>query len=255
MINIYASIEEARVTGKKAALCIIVDSKGSAPQKQGAKMIVYEDGPIKGTVGGGKLEMLVIQDAQAAIRSLKPVKRIYDLARDLDTSCGGATEIYIEPVVPALKLYIFGSGHVGQAVARYAPDFDFQVTLFDSREIPVKTDRNVNLDFIGKEYIDSIEDVFFDTNTYIIIATHTHASDEKLLSILAGKQSAYLGMIGSKSKIAQARKNLLEKNILSENELNRVDMPIGLPFKAVSPQEIAVSILAKMIDVKNTMIL
>ena len=253
MTSIYASIEKARTTGKKAALCIITDSKGSAPQKQSAKMIVYEDGSIEGTVGGGNLEMLAIKDAQAAIISSKPVKRVYDLAKDLDMSCGGVTEVYIEPILPDLKLYIFGSGHVGRAVARYAPDFDFQVTLFDSRKIPINTSNTINQEYIGKDYIDSIEEVIFDTNTFIMIATHTHASDEKLLSICAKKPSAYVGMIGSKTKITQVRKRLTEQNILTEKELNRVDMPIGIALNAVSPQEIAVSILAKMIDVKNTM--
>jgi len=253
MTNIYASIENARTMGKKAALCIITDSKGSAPQKQSAKMIVYEDGSIEGTVGGGRLEMLAIKDAQEAISTSKPTKRVYDLAKDLDMSCGGVTEMYIEPILPDLKLYIFGSGHVGQAVARYAPDFDFQVTLFDDREIPVNASPNVNLNYIGKDCSDSIEDVIFDTSTFVMIATHTHATDEKLLSICAKKPSAYIGMIGSTKKISQARKRLTEQNILTEKELNRVDMPIGIAFNAVSPQEIAVSILAKMIDVKNTM--
>jgi xanthine dehydrogenase accessory factor len=216
-------------------------------------MIVYEDGKIEGTVGGGKLEMLTITDALATISTAKPIKRIYDLAKDLDMSCGGVTEMYIEPILPDLKLYIFGSGHVGQAVARYAPDFDFQVTLFDSREIPLHSMPNVNLYYIGKDYLDSIENLTFDSNTFIMIATHTHASDEKLLSICARKQSAYLGMIGSKTKISQARKRLTEQKILTEKELNRVDMPIGISFNAISPQEIALSILAKMIDVKNTM--
>ncbi len=255
MISIYASIEKARTMGKKAALCIITDSKGSAPQKQSAKMIVYEDGSIEGTVGGGRLEMLAIKDAQEAIKTSKPAKRVYDLAKDLDMSCGGVTEIYIEPILPDLKLYIFGSGHVGQAVARYAPDFDFHVTLFDDRkiEIPVNTNHNVNLNYIGKDCTDSIEDIIFDTSTFIMIATHTHATDEKLLSICAKKPSAYIGMIGSTKKISQARKRLTEQHILTEKELNRIDMPIGISFNAVSPQEIAVSILAKMIDVKNTM--
>ncbi len=252
MSNIYASIEEIRASDRRAALCIIVDSKGSAPQKQGAKMIVYEDGSIEGTIGGGQLEMLTIKDAQAAIRTAKPIKQVYDLAKDLDMSCGGLTEMYIEPIVSDLKLYIFGSGHVGQAVARYAPDFDFQVTLFDSRDIVVKNCDNLNLEFIGKEYSRSIDNVVFDTNTFIVIATHSHESDEELLSICAQKESAYLGMIGSKNKIGQARKRLLENNTLTEQELDRVDMPIGISFNAVSPQEIAVSILAKMIDVKNT---
>ncbi len=253
MQNILTDIKEIINSGKKSALCIVVETKGSTPGKTGAKMIVFEDGSIEGTIGGGTLEMQVIKDALETIKELKPVKLVYDLDKDMDMNCGGFTEVYIEPVAPDMKLYIFGAGHIGKALAEFAPDFGFSVTLFDNRELTFENNKGWNLEYIGKDYIESIKQVKFDENTFVVIVTPKHSYDEEILSICAKKQSAYIGMIGSKTKIAKARKRLLENKILTEEELDRIDMPIGIKFNAVSPQEIAVSILAKMIDVKNTM--
>jgi xanthine dehydrogenase accessory factor len=252
MQNILTDIKEIINSGKKSALCIVVDTKGSTPGKTGAKMIVFEDGSIEGTIGGGTLEMQVIKDALETIKESKPVKLVYDLDKDMDMNCGGFTEVYIEPVAPDLKLYIFGVGHIGKALAEFAPGFDFSVTLFDNRELTFENKKGWNLEYIGQDYIESIKQVKFDENTFVVIVTPKHSYDEEILSVCAKKEFAYLGMIGSKTKIAKARKRLIESNVLTEEEINKVDMPIGIRFKAITPDEIALSILAKMIDVKNT---
>ena len=214
-------------------------------------MLVLENGTIEGTIGGGALEMQVMKDAAEVIRSGKPVKNIYDLDKDLDMSCGGFTEVYIEPVVPELKLYIFGAGHIGTALAKLAPEFGFNVTLFDNRQLDIVDKIKANTDFIGNDYFNSIDKAVFDERTFIVIVTPKHSYDEEILSVCAKKPSAYIGMIGSKTKIAKVKNRLLDNNILTEKDLSRIDMPIGIKFNAVSPQEIALSILAKMIDVKN----
>jgi xanthine dehydrogenase accessory factor len=252
MQNILANIKEIINSGKKSALCIIVETKGSTPGKTGAKMIVFEDGTVEGTVGGGALEMQVIKDALKTIKESKPVKLVYDLDKDMDMNCGGFTEVYIEPLAPDLKLYIFGAGHIGKALAEYAPDFGFSVTLFDNRELTFENNKGWNLEYIGKDYMESIEQVSFDYNTFVVIVTPKHSYDEEILSVCAKEKFAYLGMIGSKTKIAKARKRLVENNVLTEEEIDKVDMPIGIKFNAITPGEIALSILAKMIDVKNS---
>jgi len=251
MRNILTDIKEIINSEKKAAVCIVVETKGSTPGKTGAKMVVFEDGSTEGTVGGGTLEMQVIKDALSAIKESKPVKQVYDLDKDMDMNCGGFTEVYIEPLAPHLKLYIFGAGHIGNALAGLAPDFGFTVTLFDNRELVFENSNGWNIEYIGKDYFESIKKVKFDKNTFIVIVTPKHSYDEEILSVCAKKEFAYLGMIGSKTKIAKARKRLVENNILTEKELDRIDMPIGIKFKAITPEEIALSILAKMIDVKN----
>jgi xanthine dehydrogenase accessory factor len=165
--------------------------------------------------------------------------------------CGGTVEIYIEPIMKKNRLYIFGAGHTGQALAKQAVNFDFEVVLIDDR----------------KEYLDqcSIEDVSkmhldfrqalavlpFNLNTYICIMTYNHAIDRDILSFCVRKEFAYLGMIGSKRKIALTKKMFLEAGHVNEEEINKVDMPMGIDILAESPEEIAVSIMAKLIMVRN----
>ncbi len=252
MQNILSDIKEIVNTGKKAALCILVDTKGSTPGKTGAKMIVFEDGRQEGTVGGGSLEMAVIENAKKVIAKGLPEKFVYNLDEDLSMNCGGFAEVYIEPLIPPLKLYIFGAGHIGKALSEFAPDFGFSVTFFDNRNVDIPDDLNANKEYIGKDYFKSIDSVDFDNNTYIVIVTPKHSYDEEILSVCAKKPAAYIGMIGSKTKIAKARKRLLDNGILTAEELDKVDMPIGIKFNAITPKEIALSILAKMIDVKNS---
>ncbi len=254
MQNILLDIKEIINSGKKAALCILIETKGSSPGKAGSKMIVFEEGSQEGTIGGGSLELKVIKDALNVITKGAPTKFSYELDYDLSMNCGGYTEVYIEPIMPELQLFIFGAGHIGKALTKLASDFGFAVTLIDHRQEQEEEFYQNKISFINKEYVGFAKEMKFNEQSYIVIVTPKHAYDEELLAICAKKHFAYLGMIGSKNKVAIARKRMVSENILSKEELDRVDMPIGIKFNAISPQEIAVSILAKMIDVKNTIV-
>ena len=252
MENILFKIAEIGKSGKKAALCIIVDTKGSSPRKAGSKMIVFDDKTIEGTIGGGSLEFKVMDDAQKVITDNKPQKFIYNLEEDLSMHCGGTAEVYIEPLLPNSNLYIFGAGHIGKALAKYASDFGFHIILIDHRkEITDGIDIH-NTQLIREDYIIAAQKLEFSADDLIVIVTPKHAFDEEVLAVCAKKTFGYLGMIGSKTKIALARKRLMEEKVLTEQELDKVDMPIGIKFNAQTPEEIAISILAKLIDVRNT---
>ena len=237
---------------RPSALCIVTSVSSSTPGKLGAKMIVFEDGRLEGTVGGGSIEKRVIDDAIAAIKSQDPVLKEYNLQKDLSMTCGGLMSVYIEPLNKASRLYVFGAGHIGKFVALYAPDMGFETTLIDWRKDIFEDPEKVAYTQWCKPYIEAIGDIEFDTSTYCVIVTPNHEMDEQILAVLGKKLTAYLGLIGSKRKIDALVKEFLKENILSEEELKRVDMPIGIKFKAVSPAEIAISILAKLIDVKNS---
>ena len=252
MNNILSEIEQIKRSGKKAALCIIIETKGSSPRKAGSKMIVFEDKSQKGTIGGGSLELKVINDAIDVIDSGAPKKYSYELEEDLSMNCGGYNEVYIEPILAEAQLYIFGAGHIGKALTKYAPDFGFKVNLIDHRENMSNEIDTSKTSLFQKAYTEAANEIGFNNNSYIVIVTPKHAFDEDVLAICAKKDFAYLGMIGSKTKIAKARKRMMDEDILYEEELNRVDMPIGIKFNAQTPEEIAISILAKMIDVKNS---
>ncbi len=253
MQSIYAKIEEIKGGKIPAALCIVIETSGSTPRKQGAKMIVYADGSIFGTIGGGGIEKDVADKAVKLIASGKPVKCVFSLEKDLGMHCGGTMEVYIEPINPVQKLFIFGAGHIGKSLAGFAKELDFSVTLFDPRENIFAEKAFEGCNCINKDYFEAINESAFDNNTYIVIVTPKHASDEEILAVVAKKPHAYAGMIGSTRKVELLKKRFMEEKILPMEVLDKIDMPIGIKFQAETPQEIAISILAKLIDVRNTL--
>ena len=254
MQSIFSKAEEIKNEQTHAALCIVVDTKGSTPRKQGAKMIVYADGGIFGTIGGGSIEKEVAEKALEIIATGKPEKCVFNLGADLGMHCGGHMEVYIEPISTAQKLYIFGAGHIGKALAGFAKALDFVVTLFDPREDIFIGKEFENCNCINKDYFEAIDEALFDLNTYSVIVTPKHTSDEEILARIARKPHIYVGMIGSTRKVDLLKKRFLAENILTAAELDSIDMPIGIKLHAESPQEIAICILAKLIDVRNTSI-
>jgi xanthine dehydrogenase accessory factor len=248
----FSRAEEAINGSNPAALCIVVDTSGSTPRKQGARMIVYSDGSVYGTIGGGSVEKEVTEMALKLMAAGKPAKATFNLEEDLGMHCGGMMEVYIEPLNPRKKLFIFGAGHIGKALAGFAKELDFSVTLFDPREEIFLDETFHAYTCICKDYFMAIEEALFDENTFVVIVTPKHAFDEQILAAVARKPHAYLGMIGSNRKVDLLKKRFLEENILTAEELAEIDMPIGIRFNAETPQEIAISILAKLIDVRNT---
>lgn len=253
MQNIFSQIFDIQKEGTPAVLCIVTFTQGSTPRKAGSKMIVYADGHISGTVGGGSVEAQAIEDAKKILEEGMPNKKTYQLEEDLSMRCGGNMEIYFEPIGIMPKLFIFGAGHIGKAVARYACEVGFNVKVFDNRP-GIFNEWNANtIQCIEGDYEQSIAHAAIDVNTYIVIVTHMHLWDEKILGSVAAKHTAYTGMIGSRRKVKETTTNLLNAGILTQEQINRVDMPIGIPIAAETPEEIAVSIVAKLIDVKNTL--
>ncbi|MCX6247235.1 MAG: XdhC family protein [Bacteroidetes bacterium] len=254
MGTIFSKAEEIKNEQIRAAICIVVDTSGSTPRKQGSKMIVYADGTIFGSIGGGSVEKEVMVKAVELISSGQPAKFTFDLEDDLAMHCGGTMEVYIEPINPSQKLYIFGAGHIGRAVSGFAMELDFTVTLFDPRVNIFRDPVFERCTCINKDYFSAIDETFFDENTYCVIVTPKHVYDEEILARLSKKPHAYIGMIGSGRKIELLKKRFLEEKIMTREELDKVDMPIGIKFRANTPQEIAISILAKLIDVRNSLI-
>jgi xanthine dehydrogenase accessory factor len=251
-MNIYSEIYRAIEENKPAILCIVTHTQGSSPRKAGAKMLVFPDKKIVGTIGGGAVEFQVIEEAIGFLKTGTPTQKFYELQDDLQMHCGGSMEVYFEPILSSPKLYIFGAGHIGRIVARYALDFGFRITLFDSRpEIFEEFDTSC-FQCITDDYFTALEKAEFDENTFIVIVTPKHLYDEEILSVCAQKPNSYLGMIGSKRKVAEARTRFLREKILTEEQLNAVDMPIGIPMNAETPEEIAISIIAQLINVKNS---
>ncbi|MEI6593997.1 MAG: XdhC family protein [Bacteroidota bacterium] len=251
MKNIFELIGVAQKESDSVALCTIVSTKGSSPRKTGSKMLVYEDGRIEGTIGGGDLEKKVIENALAVLikREAKIFK--HDLLNQHDMCCGGTVEIFIEPILKKNKLYIFGAGHTGQALAKFAIDFGFEVVLIDDRKEYLNDCKLDEVNKMNLPHQQALSVLPFDENVFICIMTYSHPMDREILGFCIKKPFAYLGMIGSQRKVEMTKKMFVEGLNISEHDLAKVDMPMGIDILAEGPDEIAISILAKLIEVKN----
>lgn len=255
MRNILEKISELQKQNKNIALCTIINTKGSVPRKTGAKMLVYEDETIYGTIGGGELEKSVIKNALEQIQKGKPKLFRHDLLHQHNMCCGGTVDIYIEPIMKKNKLYIFGAGHTGQALAKYAADFDFETILIDDRKEYIDECKIVEVNKMNLPFQQALKGLPFDDDTFICIMTYSHPIDRDILAFCLKKPHAYLGMIGSERKVEITKKMFSEAKIGSTEELSEVDMPMGIDIGAEGPEEIAFSILAKLIAIKNKVIL
>ena len=240
-----------RRDNREFALCVVTGTKGSTPRAAGAKMLVFRDGKTWGTIGGGTVERKVIQDAREALSGGKPRNCHYDLLHDLQMCCGGSMDIYIEPIMKKNKLYIFGAGHTGQALARRAADFDFEITVIDDRPEYLGEVQAAGSTLLQAGHQEALRTLPFDGSTYITIMTYNHTLDREILSACLEKPHAYLGMIGSRRKVAVTRRLFEEEGRGTLDQHDEVDMPMGLYIGAEGPDEISISILAQLISVKN----
>ncbi len=252
MDGIYNKILHCKEHDILAALCIVTRTSGSAPGRPGMKMLVYEDGKSDGTVGGGAIEKEVIEKAREIMETSAPAYFKFNLKNDLGMECGGAAEIYIEPVNQKKKLYIFGAGHIGKALSGFATELGFDVTVIDERPGIFDSYIKPAVKTMNVHFSEAIEQIKYDKRSFFVIVTYKHVHDYDILKLLCNKPYAYLGMIGSKIKVEKIRKELIKTKLTTTAIANAIDMPIGIKFNAITHTEIAISILAKLIDVKNS---
>ena len=241
--------------GEPAALVTIVRSSGSTPQRTGAKMLVYPDGRIVGTIGGGCYENDAIGRARDAIATGTPALVKYDLNDDFVQEsgliCGGQMEVYIDPIAAAPALYIVGAGHVGWHLARYAGEAGFRIHVVDDREKFANTERFPTAQAIEVDDIGAwLHRADLPASAYAVVVTRGHTHDFEAIRALAARDLRYLGLIGSRAKVARIF-DALEAEGMPAECLARVHAPIGLAIGAITPAEIAISILAELIAVRH----
>jgi len=253
--EVFAAVADALERGEAAALVTIVATHGSTPQRVGAKMLVYADGRIVGTIGGGCYENDAFWKAREAIANRRPQLLHYELADDFAQEtgliCGGQMDVYVEPIEPSPELYIIGAGHVGFHLARLAHEVGFRVTVVDDREKFANAERFPTAEEVVVDDIPSwVARAHLPPHSYAVIVTRGHTNDLEALRALAPHELRYLGLIGSRAKVARIF-DALKTDLMPDEQLQRVHAPIGLDIGAVTPQEIAVSILAELIAVKH----
>ena len=252
--ELFKRISELLNEGKSFAVGTILEVKGSVPQKSGTKMIVFSDSTIEYTIGGGPFEAQVIHDSIELMKNggSSEIKK-YELTEDsLGMFCQGVAKVLIECFHPEANLIIFGAGHVGYAFANLASELGaFNITVADDRPEfadAVRFNGSINVVLTDRDYEDNLPDV--DANSMVVIITRCHPTDKGLVKRYATSDAAYVGMIGSKSKRKILFKEL-EKEGVPIEALDKVHSPIGIQLGGKEPAEIAVSILAEIVKVKN----
>lgn len=252
---VYEALLSAQANGESVALATVVSVKGSVPRHTGSKMLVRVDGSIVGTVGGGAMESLVIQEAIAAIRdgrSRLPEYTLNNLEDGDPGICGGTVQVFIEPVAVSPLLVVVGGGHVGKALAELGKWQGFRVILSDDRAEFCNPDYLPGLDdYIVCQPGELLEQISVNSQTYIAAVTRGLPVDKHLIPALLATDAPYIGLIGSRRRWALTVKALKDEHGLTETELARIHAPIGLELQAETPHEIAVSIMAEIIMVRR----
>jgi xanthine dehydrogenase accessory factor len=247
---------------REGVFCLLVERKGSIPRTAGASMLVYSNGDTDGSIGGGPMEYECIKEALDMLEKRDNVRvKDFNLGAGLNADscpesavCGGDGRVYFELITQEDEIFIFGAGHVGKALAHFASLCDFKVNVWDERE-QYANEKNIPW---GKTICCPIEELFdesrygklFHKKSYVVIVTRGHQLDSDAMRLIAGRDVAYIGVIGSRGKMAFVDKQLIASGV-PEKYLSNMCRPVGLPLKAETPAEVALSIMSEIVAVKN----
>lgn len=249
-MGIFQRLAELERSGERAALAIVIRHQGSVPRHAGAKMIVFADGRIEGTIGGGELESRVIEEARAALADGRPRRLTYAF-RDPEQGdvgvCGGEMEVFVDPVGQEPQLVVIGGGHVGKAVAHLGKWLGFRVVVCDDRPEFARPEAVPDADaHIACPLGEIPSRVDIHPQSYIVLTTRGVQVDVEGLPALLETPAAYIGVIGSRRRWETTAEALLDRGV-SPEAVERVVSPVGLELNAETPEEIAVSIMAEII--------
>jgi xanthine dehydrogenase accessory factor len=253
-VDLFEEIVKMRRAGRRAALATIVHTNGSIPSYESSRMLVREDGSIAGTIGGGCVEAEVWAAAKEVMQKESPRKMVFNLNNDASYDngliCGGTLEVFVEPILPQPMLYLFGGGHVSMAVAKAASAAGFAIGVVDDREAFANTERFPMASEVHASYEGAFEKIHPNAASYLLIVTRGHKEDMRVLAWAVRTEARYVGMIGSKRKVLSVYR-ALETEGYKPEEFERIFAPMGLEIGALSPEEIAVSIVAELIAVRR----
>ncbi len=233
----------------------VVDTVGSVPQDRGAKMIVTAEGLKFGTVGGGKVETKAIAEAQRMLEGGEAETTKFaqwNLQKDVGMTCGGVVKLYFESHnVGKWRVFVFGAGHVANALVNLLVHIDCHVTCIDPRQEWLdKLPASPKLTRIRSDDMPSLVKSIPD-DAFVVLMTMGHTTDKPILiEILRTRTFPYLGVIGSDAKAAVLRRDIAEAG-LPEEAKRAFFCPIGLDLGSNHPYEISVSVVAQMIRIRD----
>lgn len=255
--DVIEALAEAARSGRRVALATIVRASGSTPRTLGARLVVRSDGATIGTIGGGAFEALVAADARDLLGETDAAPRVkrYTFTETgddaLGMACGGTVEVLLEAVGAGPRLIVFGAGHVGLALARLAATVGFDIALVDDRPDACEAARRAAVGAVhpcGPEWDDLPA---MDAGSYVAVVTRCHRTDRLALRAIGERPLRYVGLIGSRRKKTVIFRELVESDGLPPAALERVRCPIGLPVGGETPEEIAVSIVAEILQERH----
>ncbi len=251
-MDVYDEIVSLKRGNRAGALATIVQATGSTPQKAGAKMLVRDDGSIAGTLGGGCIEEKVRQLALLTMEDRETRIVPFDLTEtESGLVCGGNLVVFVEPVVPALHLVILGAGHVGVAVAKAARFTGYRTTVIDDREEYANPALLPDVDeVLVNDFSDPLRGVRVWSETGIVIATRGHAHDLDAVKAALLTPAGYIGLVGSRRKRGVITSALIDAGF-SKDDIGRIIVPVGIPIGSETPEEIAISIMAQIIEYRR----
>ncbi len=251
-------------------LCTVTATAGSAPRDAGAKMIVAPDGSIQGTVGGGPLEAVVIQEAVELLRgegrsigrrfalttagdAAHPIPPVGALPDDLGMKCGGEVSVFLDVFRPAPRIVLYGAGHVGERVASIAAEIGLDTAVVDDREKFATRERfpRAGQVLCADLAADPLGGLSPGPADFVVILTRCHALDETVLEAALGTRARYVGLIGSRRKVALILRSIGRRVGRDPRDDPRLHAPIGLRLGDKTPGEIAISILAEILLLKS----
>jgi xanthine dehydrogenase accessory factor len=235
---------------QRGALATVVRVSGSTPQQVGAKLLLRADGSTLGTVGGGAIERVVLEALERALRSGEPEFLVRDLAHDLGMCCGGRMELLVEPILPAPRLWLLGAGHVAQPTAALALTVGFEVLVVDEREELNTSERFPGCQLLLDDPSDALHKAQLGDRDWVVIVTHDHQLDERALEAASSNAARYVGLVGSRRKVFRLVERVSRKRA-GAVDLDRLYAPVGLDIGAITPAEIAVSIVAELVALRH----
>jgi xanthine dehydrogenase accessory factor len=280
-VDIHSEIAEHLAAGRTFVAAVIVRTSGSSPRDVGARMLVFPDGSISGTIGGGAFEKMVMDDCVSLFSGPhRHLLKLYKFAAPGPGStgmvCGGEAEVFMELFSRPDRLVIFGGGHIGRDLVKIAGGLDFRITVVDDRpEILEQYGARGASGAMGRRPgsggdasggigAGGVETVLTDSEyktglptlderCYVVIVTRSHTCDRTVLARVIGQNLAYLGMIGSRTKIGETW-SLLKAAGVDESLFGKVHTPIGLDIGAEGPYEIALAIAAELVATRRTLL-
>lgn len=253
-MSLYQSLAKIESRGDSAVVCTIIESSGSTPRHQDSRMIVFPDGHFTGSVGGGEVESRVLTEAKLVFAEGHSRVLHYDLVdpgRGDPGVCGGSVTVYLEPILPKPCVVVIGGGHVGKAVAHLAKWLGFRVVVSDDRAELCTPEANPDADeFYAVSMEDLPKHLQINSQTYLVLTTRGMNVDVPGVPALLDTAAGYIGIIGSRRRWVLSQKGMIEAGV-SPEKIESIHSPIGLEIGAETPEEIAVSIMAEIIMVRN----